>query len=339
MEINRILLSLVKLVAFVSFMVLSVFLLVIVLMTNGYFHEKIQNQSYTKPLKSNSNPIKIWKSESSSMLNEEEKYGKELIEHTAVYFSSKGKISKNGNGLNCQNCHLEAGAKPFGNNYAKVNSEYPKFRERSGKVETISSRINDCFERSLNGKAIDTNSKEMISMVAYIKWVGKNINSVSSDQKGLGMENLAFLDRKADVGKGKLIYAKKCSSCHGANGEGKWKENNVEFLYPPLWGENSYNDAAGLFRLSRFASFVYDNMPLGVQHGNNVLSKEEAWDVAAFVNSMPRPHKHFPKDWPDISKKPVDHPFGPFSDQFTEEQHKYGPFKPIAEAKTKHQLK
>ena len=66
-------------------------------------------------------------------------------------------------------------------------------------------------------------------------------------------------------------------------------------------------------------------------HQNPKLTTEEAWDVAAFVNSQPRPKRDFSKDWPDISKKPIDHPFGPFADGFTESQHKYGPFKPILE--------
>jgi thiosulfate dehydrogenase len=75
-------------------------------------------------------------------------------------------------------------------------------------------------------------------------------------------------------------------------------------------------------------------MPFGeVEYHNPQLTNEEAWDVAAFVNSQPRPSKIFKEDWPDISKKPIDHPFGPFTDGFTEDQHKYGPFKPIAEAR------
>ena len=69
------------------------------------------------------------------------------------------------------------------------------------------------------------------------------------------------------------------------------------------------------------------------------LTDEEAWDVAAFVNSQPRPSKIFKEDWPDISKKPFDHPFGPFADGFTEAQHKYGPFKPIIEAQKNKQGK
>jgi thiosulfate dehydrogenase len=49
----------------------------------------------------------------------------------------------------------------------------------------------------------------------------------------------------------------------------------------------------------------------------------------AYVNSQPRPVKELKNDWPDIAKKPIDHPFGPFTDGFSENEHKYGPFKPI----------
>jgi thiosulfate dehydrogenase len=72
-------------------------------------------------------------------------------------------------------------------------------------------------------------------------------------------------------------------------------------------------------------------MPLGATHFNTQLSDEEAWDVAAYVNTQPRPHKSVPTDWPDVSKKPIDHPFGPYADSFGEQQHKFGPWKPIQE--------
>lgn len=71
-------------------------------------------------------------------------------------------------------------------------------------------------------------------------------------------------------------------------------------------------------------------MPLGVTHDNPQLTDEETWDVSAYVLTQSRPHISVTKDWPDISKKPIDHPFGPYVDNFTEKQHKYGPFKPIA---------
>ena len=71
-------------------------------------------------------------------------------------------------------------------------------------------------------------------------------------------------------------------------------------------------------------------MPFGATAENPQLTDEEAWDLAAFVNTQPRPkHKFLKIDWPVISKKPYDHPFGPFADTFPELQHKYGPYQPI----------
>ena len=101
------------------------------------------------------------------------RYGYELIAHTAKYLGPKGTVQHSTNGMNCQNCHLEAGTKPWGLNYGAVYATYPKFRERSGSIETIYKRINDCMERSLNGKALDTNSKEIKAIYAYIKWLGE----------------------------------------------------------------------------------------------------------------------------------------------------------------------
>ena len=75
-------------------------------------------------------------------------------------------------------------------------------------------------------------------------------------------------------------------------------------------------------------------MPFGVAtHSNPQLSDEEAWDVAAFINSQPRPVKKFAQDWPDVAEKSFDFPFGPYTDGFSEQQHKYGPFEPIQKAK------
>jgi thiosulfate dehydrogenase len=261
-------------------------------------------------------------------------YGRELIMHTALYLGPKGKVSKMSNGMNCQNCHLEAGTKPYGNNYLAVSSTYPKFRERSGTMESIFKRVNDCFERSLNGTALDTTSKELQAIQSYIKWVGKNVNK-DAKVRGSGIANLRYMNRAASPIKGKMIYGIKCSSCHGVKGEGQLNADGNSYLYPPLWGKNSYNIGAGLYRLSRFAGFVKFNMPQGASYNNILLSDEEAWDLAAFVNSQPRPKKNLNKDWPKKENKPIDHPFGPYSDHFSETQHKYGPFAPIAELRKK----
>lgn len=260
-------------------------------------------------------------------------YGKDIIVHTAQYFGPEGLISKDAtNGLNCQNCHLEAGTKTYGNNYSAVASTYPKYRARSGAVENIYKRVNDCFERSLDGNALDTNSKEMQAIVAYINWLGKDV-AKGEKPKGSGLKKMNFLDRAANPSNGKILYAEKCQTCHQKEGEGTYNAESKSYLYPPLWGKNSYNDGAGLYRISNFAMFIKSNMPLGASHENPILTDEEAWDIAAFVNSQNRPHADIRKDWPKISEKPFDHPFGSFADTFSQNQHKYGPYNPIIKNK------
>jgi thiosulfate dehydrogenase len=258
-------------------------------------------------------------------------YGQDLIANTSKYFGPNGSVKQITNGMNCQNCHLEAGTKNFGNNYGAVFSTYPKFRERSGQIESIYKRVSDCMERSLNGTTVDSNSYEYKAIYAYIKWLGKDVVK-GKKPYGSGIDKISFLNRAASALNGKLVYVAKCQSCHGDKGGGVLKINEVSYEYPPLWGEHSYNNGAGLFRLSNFAGYIKSNMPFNIaDHDNPLLTDEEAWDVAAFVNSQPRPFKDQTKDWPDISKKPVDFPFGPYTDGFTEQQHKFGPYKPIVE--------
>lgn len=258
------------------------------------------------------------------------RYGKELIVNTAAYLGPKGSVLQISNGMNCQNCHLDAGTKAWGNNYAAVYATYPKFRERSGASESISKRVNDCFERSLNGKKLDTNSKEMLAIESYIKWLGVGLEK-GTKPAGSGITELAFMERAANPKLGAIVYEQQCQSCHQPNGEGVKNADGKGYAFPPLWGDNSYNIGAGLYRLSRFAGYVKSNMPLGASHTNTILTDEEAWDVAAFVNSQPRARMDLSKDWPNISGKPIDHPFGPYHDGFSEEQHKFGPFNPIKE--------
>ncbi|MEO5595213.1 MAG: c-type cytochrome [Chitinophagaceae bacterium] len=257
------------------------------------------------------------------------RYGKELIASTAKYLGPRGTVIAISNGMNCQNCHIEAGAKPYGNCLSAVASTYPVFKPRSGIKESVEFRINDCLQRSLNGEAIDSLSKEMRAMVAYLLWLGKDVPK-GNKPAGAGVQELSFIKRAADREKGKTLYESQCSRCHGANGEGQLNFDSTEYAYPPLWGPHSYNTSAGLYRISRLAAYAKDNMPFGTAtHENPQLSDENAWDVAAFINSQPRPLKKFAKDWPDISKKSFDYPFGPYTDGFSELQHKYGPFDPI----------
>ena len=266
------------------------------------------------------------------------RYGRDLISSTAAYFGPAGSISKKANGMNCQNCHLQGGTKPWGGNFGAVFSTYPKYRGRRGSIETVCERINDCFRRSLNGEALDTTSLEMKAMEAYMQWLGRGVPK-SYKPPGTAISELPLMDRAADPLRGAKVFAAQCQSCHGPKGQGAFLPGTKIYRYPPLWGPHSYNSGAGMIRISLLAGFVRDNMPFGTLHQQARLSDEQAWDVAAYVNAQPRPAKTFPQDWPNISQKPIDYPFPPYSDHFSQQQHKFGPFGPIKAANTQPGLK
>jgi thiosulfate dehydrogenase len=260
------------------------------------------------------------------------RYGLELVANTSFYLGPKGSVAQITNGMNCQNCHLDAGTRLWGNNYSAVFSTYPKFRDRSGTIEDIFKRINDCVERSLNGHPLDGNSRELRAIAAYITWLGKEVPR-KIKPNGAGIRDLDLPGRAANPESGREVFMQKCQRCHGADGQGKLKDDGLSYTYPPLWGKNSYNQGAGLYRISRFAGFVRDNMPFDAPYNSAPLTDEEAWDVAAFVNSQPRPAMDVSKDYPNKASKPFDYPFAPYADNFTEYQHKYGPFQPIRDSR------
>lgn len=289
-------------------------------------HPKTYIQSFRQPFNEN----ELWQAPSEDEIPADTqgdliRYGKELIVNTSKYLGTKGIVMHVSNNMNCQNCHLSAGRQNFANPFSAVAATYPKYRDRSGRVESVEFRVNDCLQRSMNGKMLDSLSLEMKAMVAYLKWISKDVPK-GFRPKGFGTKALLYLTRAADAQKGKVVYINNCLRCHGANGEGLPAADSASYIYPPLWGENSFNMGAGMYQLSKLAGFVKNNMPFGVTWQNPQLTDEQAWDVAAFINSQQRPYKFFAHDWPNLSKKPVDYPFGPYADTFSETQHKYGPF-------------
>jgi len=267
------------------------------------------------------------------------KYGRDIIINTAKYYGPKGTVIANHiNGMNCQNCHLDAGTKIYGNNLSGVMGIYPKYRDILGAVEGPVERVEDCFTRSLAGKRIDTNSHEMKAIIAYMTWLSSNLKK-GEKPGGVNMRPIELLDRPANPENGKAVFVNKCQSCHQADGQGLLAPDGVTYQYPPLWGPHAYNIGASFYRIERFAAFVKDNMPFGTSFTAPQLSTEESWDVAAYVNSQPHPFVDVKKDWPDISTKPMDNPHGPYADTFSAQQHKYGPFALIKAWKEEHKKK
>jgi thiosulfate dehydrogenase len=175
----------------------------------------------------------------------------------------------------------------------------------------------------------------MEALVAYIKFLSTGVPT-GVVLPGMGAGSMPELDRAADPQRGKPIYTSTCSGCHEPDGKGIRRSLptvDLGYLMPPLWGSDSFNDGAGMGRLINAANFIHFNMPHGTDYLNPQLTSEDAWDVAAYMLSQPRPHKGgLEKDFPDLLQKPADAPYGPYADGFSVEQHKLGPFGPIRAA-------
>jgi thiosulfate dehydrogenase len=240
-----------------------------------------------------------------------------------------------GNNLACANCHLEAGTKKFGLPLFGLYGDFPQYSARSGGEISIEDRINSCMTRSMNGRPLPADAPEMQAMVAYIKFLS---SGVAPDQQlpGMGTGHMPELRRGADPQRGRPIYVRSCAACHNSDGSGvPYNVGNSDLGYvdPPLWGSDTFNDGAGIARIITFANFVHFNMPHGTDYVNPQLSGDDAWDVAAYVLSQPRPKlAGVAHDFPNLLLKPVDTPYGPYADHFSEQQHKYGPFAPIRAA-------
>jgi thiosulfate dehydrogenase len=262
------------------------------------------------------------------------KRGYELFQNTSKYIGPSN-IDKNnvyaGNNLSCNNCHLWAGTKPYAAPLIGIIQRFPQFRGRENKTGTIEERINGCMGRSMNGKMMPENSKEMKAMVAYLNWLGR-FAPKDGKIKGQGFVKINIPDRVVNLENGAKIFKSNCIVCHGENGRGVKSTEGHGYQYPPLWGDDSYNNGAGMTRVITAARFIKANMPFGATFENPVLSDEEAYDVAGYINQQLRPKKeNRERDFPDLKKKPVSTPYPPYADAFSIRQHQLGPFKPIME--------
>jgi thiosulfate dehydrogenase len=240
-----------------------------------------------------------------------------------------------GNNLSCQSCHLNAGTTEFGLPLVGVYAVFPQYQAREGRVATIEDRINGCMTRSMNGRALPVDGAEVRAFVSYIKFLSTGI-PVGTETRGSGAGMIKLIDRPADPDRGATVYQKNCSVCHGADGAGQRAGAPGDargYRFPPLWGSDSFNDGAGMARLIASANFIHSNMPPGTTWQEPALTVDDAWNVAAFVESQPRPHMEgLDHDYPNRLQKPADAIYGPYADGFDQLQHRYGPFQPIEDA-------
>ncbi len=260
------------------------------------------------------------------------KYGYQLFVNSPKYIGPDNEEpdkAYSGNRLACNNCHLKAGTKPFSAPLIGIINRFPQYRGRENKIGTIQERINGCMERSMNGSTLPPNGKEMQAFVKYLTWLSR---FTPEDGKifGQGFVKIQIPERKVNLAQGKDVFDKNCVVCHGKNGQGVKMPNSFTYQYPPLWGNDSYNNGAGMTRVITAAQFIKANMPFGTTYDSPLLSDEEAYDVAGYINQQIRPIKQNREyDFPDLKRKPVSTPYPPYADSFSMEQHQMGPFQPI----------
>lgn len=218
-------------------------------------------------------------------LGESIRYGYQLITETDTALPEFV-----GNKLSCISCHAGGGLDIGGSPFVGLTAVYPEYRPREGKVYTLEDRINGCMVRSMNGKMLPYDSEEMRAMIAYMTYISEDI-PVGADLPWR-MQNSMDVIPAPDLTNGKELYKMTCIACHAADGSGTGSNTG-----PALWGENSFNDGAGLGRMTKMAGFIQRTMPKG-QGGT--LSDQEVADLTAYILSMDRPEwTGHDQDWPN----------------------------------------
>lgn len=207
------------------------------------------------------------------------KLGEAIVKSTTTHPLSKEYV---GNALNCTSCHLDNGRHEKAGTFLGTATAYPAWSPRENRVITLEDRVLNCFMRSCNGIRPPLGSEVSVAVTAYIASLsqGQSLRMNSKRPVGPGaIKLLAVKPDQADIKRGASLYASRCAECHQEDGQGD--QDN-----PPVWGERSYNDGAGLSSVENLAAWMKVAMPLD----ETDLSDQQALDIAAFVNSHKRPH-------------------------------------------------
>ena len=225
--------------------------------------------------------------------------GQAIFKNTNIHPESSKYV---GNDQACANCHIDAGRLARSAPLWASWIAYPAYRSKNKKVNTYIERIQGCFTYSMNAQASSAggppaaDSETIVSLVAYSFWLAKGAPTGDSAMPGRGYPRLEETEHGFDPERGAAVYAAKCALCHGGDGAGVTYSDG-RTLFPPLWGAESYNWGAGMHKIDTAAAFVKHNMPLGM---GDSLTDQDAWDVAAFMNSHERPQD--PRYQGDLAK-------------------------------------
>lgn len=194
-----------------------------------------------------------------------------------------------GNTLSCANCHIDSGRKADSAPMWGAWTMYPAYRKKNDRVNTLEERLRGCFTYSMNAPASPASTTPppgdpiLNDLQAYIFWMAQGLPTAKA-MPGRGYPEFDKPEDGYSAERGAAVYKAQCAICHGDDGAGLVTEFGQQF--PPLWGAESYNWGAGMHRINTSAAFIRANMPLGKP---NSLTEQEAWDVAAYINSRPRP--------------------------------------------------
>jgi thiosulfate dehydrogenase len=172
--------------------------------------------------------------------------------------------------------------------------QFPQYRAREGMVDILEERINGCMQRSMNGRALSLESREMKAFSSYMRWLSTGVAD-GAKLVGAGTLQIKEPGRAADLSRGAETYAQVCAACHGADGLGQRAQHGLGYQFPPLWGSDSYNNGAGMARLLTVAAYAMHNMPLGTTFNAPVLTDKQAYDVAGYIVTRDRPKKGEPR--------------------------------------------
>lgn len=211
-------------------------------------------------------------------------FGKMVRKGEQIFVNTRGNAGRFvGNSLNCVNCHLDAGRKANASPLWGAYISYPAYRSKNEHVNTFAERLQGCFRFSMNGKAPPLGDPTLVALESYAYWMSTGA-PVRGKVEGRGYPELAKPALAPDYARGQKVYAQSCALCHGADGQGQ--ASGGKTVFPPLWGSQSFNWGAGMHDIKNAASFIKANMPLGL---GGSLSDQDAWDVAAYMNSQDRP--------------------------------------------------
>jgi thiosulfate dehydrogenase len=189
--------------------------------------------------------------------------------------------ANSGNELRCVSCHLENGTRGRAMPWTGTSARYPRYRSRPGYDETLARRVNECIARSLAGKMLREDSREMRDMITYIE----TLNTLPRHDR------VDTVKLAGNTVRGRRGYAQSCARCHGAEGQGM-----PALAAPAVWGAGSYSVGAGMARQYTLATFLRHNMPYD---GADTLTAQRAADIAAYILTRARQdHPGKERDWP-----------------------------------------